>query len=84
MDKKTKTDHGMKCEDGKCMCMPAMGTMCMSVTGVLVLVSGISMLLGGLNTLSPMLSWMVSGATLTLAGLSLLVHGMKMCPMCKC
>ena len=80
MDKK-KMEHG---KDGMCMCGPMMGTTCMSVTGVLTLVGGLAFLLGGMGTLELKMATMLGGAMVTLVGLGFLVHGMKMCPMCKC
>ncbi len=77
--KEEKMEKGM-CE-GTCMCKT-----CGVITGLLVLVAGVVMLLAGLGV-APLagsaLSWEISGAALALVGLSLIVHTLKMCPMCK-
>ncbi len=74
-----KEEKGMVCENcGMCMCKT-----CGVITGLLVLVSGVVMLLAGLGNLNAMTATVVGGAALALAGLSFVVHALKMCPMCK-
>lgn len=57
--------------------------MCMTITGVLVGVSGVAFLLFGLGSLGAMVAHVVSGAALTIVGIAFLVHGAGMCSMCK-
>ena len=76
---KKEEENGM-C-GGMCMCKT-----CGAITGLLVLVAGAVMLLAGLGV-APLagsaLAWEVAGAALVLVGLSVIVHSLKMCPMCK-
>ncbi len=82
MAEKAMKEEKNVCENcGMCMCKT-----CGVITGLLVLVAGVVMLLAGLGV-APLagsaLTWDVAGAALALVGISLIVHALKMCPMCK-
>lgn len=72
-----KMDKGM-CEGCCGMCKT-----CGSISGLLVLVAGACMLLSALGSLPGSTAGMVAGAALGLYGISLVVHSLGMCPMCK-
>ncbi len=63
-----------------------MGKTCGIITGLLVLVAGLVMLLAGLNVApfaGSTLTLLVAGVALALVGISVMVHAVKACPLCK-
>jgi predicted cobalt transporter CbtA len=56
---------------------------CGVITGLLVLVAGVLFLLSGIGQLAGATASLASGVLLALVGLSVIVHSMRMCPMCK-
>ena len=75
---KMKKDVGM-CEG----CCGGMCGLCGIIGGVLVLVAGAAIFLYGNATLDPRESHMIAGVALSLFGVGLLVHALRLCPMCK-
>ncbi|MDD5339964.1 MAG: hypothetical protein PHV13_01805 [Candidatus ainarchaeum sp.] len=70
---------GMTCGCGTCM-----GRVCGSITGLLVLVSGLAFVASAqVAALINAQDVMIAGAALALAGLSLLIHALGLCPLCK-
>ena len=83
---KEKEEKGMVCENcGMCMCKT-----CGVITSVLFLLGsgallayGLTSGAGSLDTTPGDTTILVSGALFVLVDISLLVHALKMCPMCK-
>jgi hypothetical protein len=70
---------GMTCECGTCM-----GKICGSITGVLVVVSGVLFVASAqIAALINAQDVMIAGVALALGGLSLLIHALGLCPLCK-
>jgi len=57
---------------------------CGIVTGLMVLIAGACLLAFGLGMLSATLANEVAGVLIVLTGISVVVHALCMCPMCKC
>ena len=60
-----------------------MGPLCGSISGIIVLLAGLSFLAFALGMLGGMTANLIAGILLALYGLSVLVHALNMCPMCK-
>ncbi|MEW6036264.1 MAG: hypothetical protein AB1529_06635 [Candidatus Micrarchaeota archaeon] len=56
---------------------------CGILGGILVLVAGAALFMFGNANLDPRISHMAGGVALALYGVGLLVHALKLCPMCK-
>jgi ABC-type uncharacterized transport system permease subunit len=69
-----------KMEKGIC---GGMCGLCGIIGGVLVLVAGAAIFLFGNATLDPRESHTIAGVAFALYGVGLLVHALKLCPMCK-
>jgi putative effector of murein hydrolase LrgA (UPF0299 family) len=61
-----------------------MGPVCGSIVGILVLLAGLSFLAFALGMTNAGFACLIAGITLTLCGLSLILHAFCMCPTCKC
>ncbi|MEW6722720.1 MAG: hypothetical protein AB1324_05650 [Candidatus Micrarchaeota archaeon] len=67
-----------KCENCGGMC-----AICGVVSGVLVLAAGAALFMFGNASLDPRVSHMVGGGALALYGIGLIVHALRLCPLCR-
>ncbi|MBI2971808.1 MAG: hypothetical protein HYY37_05305 [Candidatus Aenigmarchaeota archaeon] len=63
--------------------MGGMGGTCMTVSGLLVLGAGATLLAFGMGSVAGNTAHLVAGALFALVGLGEIMHGMGMCPMHK-
>lgn len=71
-------------EVGMCKgCCGGMCGVCGIIGGILMLVAGVAVFMYGNAMLDPRSSHTVAGVALVLYSLGLLVHALRLCPMCK-
>ena len=74
-----KMEKGMVCEG----CCGGMCGACGIIGGLLVLVAGAALFMFGNAMLDPREAHMLGGGALALYGVGLLVHALRLCPLCK-